>query len=121
MKTPQQEPLKPTVLPGEPWDVLATVLHGPRGPTCEYLLVVQCLYSRYPDRSTSADARIPALDKVLSQFGIPTQCDNRPPMQVTTGHHITVKSLGNTPSTWVLNTKRKYHMPRGQMAPRRTS
>ena len=84
VKTPQQEPLKPTVLPGEPWDVLATDLHGPLA-TGEYLLVVQCLYSRYPAveivRSTSADTCIPALDKVLSQFGIPTQItsDNGPP------------------------------------------
>ncbi|CAB4003123.1 Transposon Ty3-I Gag-Pol poly [Paramuricea clavata] len=84
VKTPQQEPLKPTVLPGEPWDVLATDLHGPL-PTGEYLLVVQCLYSRYPAveivRSTSADTCIPVLDKVLSQFGIPTQItsDNGPP------------------------------------------
>jgi hypothetical protein len=84
VKTPQQEPLKPTVLPGEPWDALATDLHGPL-PTGEYLLVVQCLYSRYTAveivRSTSADTCIPALDKVLSQFGIPTQItsDNGPP------------------------------------------
>ena len=81
---PQQEPLKPTTLPNEPWDLLATDLHGPIS-TGEYLLVVQCLYSRYPAveivRSTSADACIPAFDKILSYFGIPTEVtsDNGPP------------------------------------------
>ena len=84
VRTPQQEPLKPTTLPAEPWDTLATDLHGPL-PTGEYLLVVQCLYSRYPAveivRSTSADACIPVMDKILSQFGIPTviTSDNGPP------------------------------------------
>ena len=39
VKSPQQEPLKPTKLPVEPWDVLATDLHGPLS-TGEYLLVV---------------------------------------------------------------------------------
>jgi len=82
--TPQQEPLKPTTLPNEPWDVVATDLHGPIS-TGEYLLVVQCLYSRYPAveivHSTSADACIPALDKILSYFGIPKELtsDNAPP------------------------------------------
>jgi transposase InsO family protein len=83
MKTPQQEPLKPTTLPTEPWDTLATDLQGPLS-TGKYLLVVQCLYSRSPAveivRSTSADACIPVMDKILSQFGIPTviTSDNGP-------------------------------------------
>lgn len=76
VKSPKQEPLKPTTLPNEPWDILATDLHGPLS-TGEYLLVVQCLYSRYPAveivHSTSADACIPALDKILSYFGIPSE------------------------------------------------
>ena len=84
VKSPQQEPLKPTTLPQEPWDVLVTDLHGPLR-TGDYLLVVQCLYSRYPAveivTSTSADACIPAFDKILSYFGIPTEIasDNGPP------------------------------------------
>ena len=84
VKSPQQEPLKPTTLPQEPLDVLVTDLYGPLR-TGEYLLVVQCLYSRYPVveivTSTSADACIPAFDKILSYFGIPTEIasDNGPP------------------------------------------
>ena len=84
VKTPQQEPLKPTVLPTEPWDVLATDLHGPL-TTGECLLLMQCLYSRYPAveivHSTSAEACIPAFAKILSYFGIPTEItsDNGPP------------------------------------------
>ena len=76
VKSPQQEPLKPTKLPVEPWDVLAANVHGPLS-TGEYLLVVQCLYSRYSAveivHSTSADACIPALDKIVPYFGIPSE------------------------------------------------
>ncbi|XP_065067008.1 uncharacterized protein K02A2.6-like [Rhopilema esculentum] len=80
----QQEPLKPTELPTEPWSKLATDLYGPLD-TGEYLLVVQCLYSRFPMveivRSTSGTAVIPAMDKILSTLGIPDEIasDNGPP------------------------------------------
>jgi hypothetical protein len=87
VKTAQEEPLKHIMLPTQLWDI-----PGNR-PTWslaagEYLLVVQFLYSRYPAeeivRSTSADACIPALYKVLYQFGIPTEItsDNRPPHNI---------------------------------------
>ena len=42
VRTPQQEPLKQTELPAEPWDVLATGLYGPINKAGEYLLVLQC-------------------------------------------------------------------------------
>ena len=111
VKSPQQEPLKLTKLPAELWDVLATDLHGPLS-TGEYLLVVQCLYSRYPAveivHSTSADACIPALDKILSYFGIPSEITS------DNGLHTIVSSSSNMPNTWVSNTQRKYHTPLGK-------
>ena len=82
--TPQREPLKVTELPQHPWEVITSDLHGPL-PTGEYLLVVQCLYSRYPVveivSSTSAKVCIPVFDKIFSLFGIPERftSDNGPP------------------------------------------
>ena len=106
VKSPQQEPLKATKLPVEPWDVLATDLHGPLS-TGEYLLVVQCLYSRYPAvelvHSTSADTCIPALDKILSYFGIPSE------ITVTTGLHSTVSSSSNTPNGFQTHKENTIH------------
>ena len=76
VQTPQQEPLKPTNLPQEPWEKLTTDLHGPLD-SGEYLLVVQDVYSRFPVveivSSTSPKACIPAMDRVLSSFGIPSE------------------------------------------------
>jgi hypothetical protein len=59
-------------------------LFGPL-PTGEFLVVVQCLNSRYPEvavtHSTSAAAVLPALDKILAAFGVPESImsDNGPP------------------------------------------
>ena len=51
-------------------------MYGPvTGSGGEYLLVVQCLYSRFPAveiiSSTGHKAVIPALDRIMSAFGIP--------------------------------------------------
>jgi len=83
-KTKQKEPLKPTIMPTKPWQKLCMDLFGPL-PTGEYLVVVQCLNSRYPEvavtHSTSAAAVLPALDKILAAFGVPESImsDNGPP------------------------------------------
>ena len=109
----QQEPLKTTELPTEPWSKLATDLYGPLD-TGEYLLVVQCLYSRFPMveivRSTSGTAVIPAMDKILSTLGIPDEIasDNGPPYS-----REEFKSYARYMG---LSTKRKYHMHHGRMA-----
>ena len=82
--TKQKEPLKPTIMPSRPWQKLCTDLFGPL-PTGEYMVVVQCLNSRYPEvaitHSTSAAAVIPAIDRILAAFGIPESLmsDNGPP------------------------------------------
>ena len=47
VSTQKQKPLKPTQLPQELWDKLATNLYDPLASE-EYLLVVQCHYSRFP-------------------------------------------------------------------------
>ena len=81
---PQQEPIKPSVLPEEPWSSLVSDLYGPL-PTGEYLLVVQDMYSRFPAveilHSTKAPSVISALDRIMSNFGIPDTLgsDNGPP------------------------------------------
>ena len=81
VKIHPQEPLKPLELPSEPCDKLATGFYGPLA-TGEHLLVMQCLHSRYlvVEIVTSTKATIPAMDKVLSLFGIPSEItsDNRP-------------------------------------------
>ena len=82
--TKQQEPLKMTTLPEAPWTNLRADLFGPL-PNTQHILVVQCLYSRYPAveivSSTSAAAVIPALERILTDFGIPYKLgtDNGPP------------------------------------------
>ena len=51
----------------------------------EYVLVFQCLYSRFPAaeiiHSTSVAAVLPAMDRIMSSFGIPVRVgsDNGPP------------------------------------------
>ena len=58
--------------------------YGPL-PTEEYLLVVQDMYSRFPAveilHSTKAPSVISALDRIMSNFGIPDTLgsDNGPP------------------------------------------
>ena len=84
---PQKEPLNMVPIPEEPWSSLRTDFYGPVSKTGEYILVVQDEHSRYPDveivHSTSCKAVIPALDKMLSRFGIPNilRSDNGPPFQ----------------------------------------
>ena len=72
--TTYMEPLKMSDMPDRPWEKLSADFCGPL-PTGEYLFVITDEYSRYPiveiTKSTSADAAIPILDKVISQFGIP--------------------------------------------------
>ena len=82
--TVQKEPIHPTVMPTQAWNTLCTDLFGPL-PTGEYLVLVQCLQSRFPEvaitHSTSAAAVIPALDKILAAYGTPQEMcsDNGPP------------------------------------------
>ena len=79
-----KEPIKPTALPSAPWTTVNTDLYGPT-PMGEYVLVFQCLYSQFPAaeiiHSTSAAAVLPAMDRIMSLFGIPVKVgsDNGPP------------------------------------------
>ena len=70
----QKEPLNPTEMPKQPWNTLCTDLYGPL-PSGEYLIMVQCLNSRFPElaitHSTSAAAVIPTLDRILASYGTP--------------------------------------------------
>ena len=82
----QREPLKSIPLPAKPWSSLRVDLYGPvPGSGGEYLLVVQCLYSRFPAveivSSTGHKAIIAALERIMSAFGIPDKLgsDNGPP------------------------------------------
>ena len=45
--THKQEPLKPTQLPQEPWDKLATDLYGQLASEEYLLIIVQCHYSHF--------------------------------------------------------------------------
>ena len=81
----EREPLQMSELPRAPWtEVSIDFGLAPTGSS-EYLLVVVDDYSRFPVvelvRSTSANAVIPCLDKVFSEYGIPevVQSDNGPP------------------------------------------
>lgn len=82
--TSQKEPLQMTNMPYGAWEYLSADFLGPL-PSGEYLLTVTDEHSRYPVveiiRSTSANTVIPALDKILSQFGCPIELktDNGPP------------------------------------------
>ena len=68
------EPLQMSDMPSGPWENLSADFCGPL-PTGEYLFVVIDEYSRFPTveimKSTSANATIPVLDKLISTFGIP--------------------------------------------------
>lgn len=82
----QMDPLKMSEVPGEPWSALSADFCGPL-PSGDYLFVITDEYSRYPIveivKSVSANAVIPVLDKVLSEFGIPKviKTDNGGPFQ----------------------------------------
>ncbi|XP_066918507.1 uncharacterized protein [Clytia hemisphaerica] len=101
-----------TKIPNGPWENLRADLFGPL-PSREYVLVIQCLYSRFPAveivSSTSATAVIPANDKILTNFGIPYKLgsDNGP---------LTAEPSQNLPTTWVFVTLKSHHMHHGQMA-----
>jgi hypothetical protein len=79
-------PLKMTPLPNETMEKVAADFYGPL-QTGEYLLLVTCKYSRYPFievvNSTSARAVIPKFERILSEFGYPSEimADNRPPFR----------------------------------------
>ena len=66
--------LKMTKLPKGPMAKVSSDFYGPL-PTGEYILLVNCLYSRYPMvrivYSTSAKAVIPKLEEIFSEFGYP--------------------------------------------------
>ena len=74
--TPQTEKLllKMTELPSGPMAKVSNDFYGIL-PTGEYVLLVNCLYSRYPMvrivYSTSAKAVIPKLEEIFSEFGDP--------------------------------------------------
>ena len=69
-------PLKMTELPKGPMAKVSSDFYGPL-PTGEYILLVNCLYSRYPMvrivYSTSAKAVIPKLEEIFSEFGYPEE------------------------------------------------
>ena len=80
-----KEPITLTALPSAPWTTVNTDLYGLHTPTGEYVLVFQCLYSRFLAaeiiHSTLAAAVLPAMDRIMSSFGIPVKVgsDNGPP------------------------------------------
>ena len=80
----QKEPVHTTPIPEKTWNTLCTDLFGPL-PTGEYLVLVQCQQSRFPEvaitHSTAADTVIPAMDKILAAYGTPEvmMSDNGPP------------------------------------------
>ena len=117
VSTHKKEPLKPTQLSQEPWDKLATDLYGPLA-SGEYLLVVQCHYSCFPVAevisSTSVHAVIPAMDRIMSNFGIPQELtgDNCSPYSSETFKQFD--------TGWTLNIQTRLLTPHGLMAWQRT-
>ncbi len=81
---PEREPLQPTEMPDQPWDVLAIDFFGPL-PNKNELLVIIDEMSRFPIveevKTTAADHTCPVLNKVFSTLGIPSvlKSDNGPP------------------------------------------
>lgn len=77
------EPLKPTVLPDEPWADLGTDLLGPL-PSGHSILVCVDYYSRYYEydilKSTTTDKVIDSLDEMFARHGVPktVKSDNGP-------------------------------------------
>ena len=84
--TASQEPVKSSILPNGPWECLSMDFYGPM-PSGEYVLVVIDEYFCFPEvdiiTSTSAQATLPKLDRILSSFGIPIsiKTDNGPPFK----------------------------------------
>ena len=85
VSTPEfkREPLHMSPLPTAPWDEVS--IDFAELPNKQYLLLITDDYSRYPIvevvRSTAASVVIPQIDKVFSEFGIPSivKSDNGPP------------------------------------------
>lgn len=80
----KREPLQMSDLPDAPWTCVSVDFADVNGV---YLLVLYDEYSRFPIvdivPSTSAKTVIPRLDKIFSEFGIPSvlKSDNGPPFQ----------------------------------------
>jgi hypothetical protein len=80
----QLTPLSMSPLPPKPWYHLSADFYGPINNS-EYILVVIDDYTRYPIveiiHSLSAKTVIPAFDRILGMFGIPSviKTDNGPP------------------------------------------
>ena len=83
INTRHQEPFKMKELPNGPQEHLQAELFG-LFPSTEYVLVVQCLPSRFPAvkiiTTTSTSAITPAMDKIMTNFCIPYKLgtDNGP-------------------------------------------
>jgi transposase InsO family protein len=86
MKQYNQEPVKPTVIPEKPWDVIAVDFGGPY-PDCHYNLVAIDKRTRYSEvgrtMSTSFHQMKEKLKTIFANHGIPRQIesDNRPSFQ----------------------------------------
>ena len=85
-KQHQQEPVKPTVIPEKPWDVIAVDFGGPY-PDGHYNLVAIDKRTRYPEvarvNSTSAQSTKEKLKAMFATYGTPRrpESDNGPPFQ----------------------------------------
>jgi len=81
-----QEPIKMTVIPGDPWEVISVDFGGPY-PDGHYNLVAIDKRTRYPEveitHSTAAKPTIERLHKIFATHGIPrrVETDNGPPFQ----------------------------------------
>ena len=73
-KSQNRQPVNMSEMPSNAWQNLSADFCGPL-PSGECMLVITDEYSRYPIveivKSVSASRAIPALDKVLSEFGVP--------------------------------------------------
>jgi hypothetical protein len=116
----EHEPLKPTVMPSKAWDQLAMDFFGPL-PNKNELMVVRDEMSRFPlveeVKKTAAEHVCPALDKIFSLLGIPSQLktDNGPPFN---GHkfnnfctHMGIKHRKVTPEHPEANGGAERFMP----------
>ena len=87
------EPLSMSKMPDGPWEELSIDFFGPL-KTGKYIMVLVDDYSRYPIAllitSTSAKTVIPALNEILSTFGIPSKIrsDNGPPLDSADINHF---------------------------------
>jgi hypothetical protein len=89
--TPTRDPLQPTKLPAQPWQIVDMDFWGPL-PSGEYLLVMIDEYSRYPEvefvSGTSARVVVPHIDRVFSTHGFPAKVktDGGPPFNGSESH-----------------------------------